>query len=193
MSDWFPFLIYITVAAITPGPNNILALSQSGRLGIAKTLPFNWGVLVGALAISYICLFLIFFMRDFVPIILKPLVIIGAAYIIYLAWKVFTSPAKLQDSKVVAGFRTGVLLQFVNPKAYIFAFLSFEGYILPMYGQDVFMLSLAALCFAFSGLVGTLLWSVFGATFKALFTKFAKITNTIMALLLLYCAVSLFF
>jgi hypothetical protein len=37
-----------------------------------------------------------------------------------------------------------------------------------------------------------LLWSLFGSVFKMLFSKYAKITNAIMALLLVYCAVSLF-
>ena len=45
---------------------------------------------------------------------------------------------------------------------------------------------------AFIGFVFTLCWSLFGSAFKLLFSKYAKITNSIMALLLVYCAVSLF-
>lgn len=49
-----------------------------------------------------------------------------------------------------------------------------------------------ALLLAFIGFAFTLCWSLFGSVFKLLFSKYAKITNTIMALLLVYCAVSLF-
>lgn len=36
-------------------------------------------------------------------------------------------------------------------------------------------------------------WALFGQVFRALFTRYAKITNTVLALLLVYCAISLFF
>ena len=59
-----------------------------------------------------------------------------------------------------------------------------NGQILPLLGF--------ALLLAFIGFAFTLCWSVFGSVFKKLFSKYAKITNTLMALLLVYCAVSLF-
>ena len=38
----------------------------------------------------------------------------------------------------------------------------------------------------------TLCWSAFGSAFKWLFSKHARVVNLVMALLLVYCAVSLF-
>ena len=42
------------------------------------------------------------------------------------------------------------------------------------------------------GFVLTLCWSAFGSVFRRLFSQHAKTINTVMALLLVYCAVSLF-
>ena len=50
-----------------------------------------------------------------------------------------------------------------------------------------------ALLLAFIGFLFTLCWALFGSLFQLLFSKYARITNTLMALLLVYCAVSLFF
>ena len=33
---------------------------------------------------------------------------------------------------------------------------------------------------------------MFGSAFRALFSKYARVTNTVMAPLLIYCAISLF-
>ena len=42
------------------------------------------------------------------------------------------------------------------------------------------------------GFLSTLSWTAFGSAFRRLFTDHAKPVNTVMALLLVYCAVSLF-
>lgn len=71
--------------------------------------------------------------------------------------------------------------------------MSMEAYILPFYNGNYPALFGFAMLLAFIGFVFTLCWSAFGSVFKRLFSKHAKLMNTIMALLLVYCAVSLFF
>ena len=67
-----------------------------------------------------------------------------------------------------------------------------EAYILPHYNNQPIILVGFALLLAFIGFLFTLLWSLFGSVFKYLFSEHTKLVNTIMALLLVYCAVSLF-
>ena len=43
---------------------------------------------------------------------------------------------------------------------------------------------------SFIGFLFTLCWAVFGTVFQVLFSTYAKITNIIMAILLVYCAIS---
>lgn len=70
--------------------------------------------------------------------------------------------------------------------------MSMEAYILPYYSGRPVILFLFALLLAFIGFVFTLAWAAFGSVFRRLFSRHARVVNTIMALLLVYCAVSLF-
>ena len=44
MFSWINFLSYAVVTAVTPGPNNLMSLSNAGRLGFRRALPFNLGI-----------------------------------------------------------------------------------------------------------------------------------------------------
>ena len=113
---------------------------------------------------------------------------------LWLAWKTFKSPpVEDNDRKTKGGFIYGLVLQFVNPKIYIYCIVSMEAYILPFYSGQFHPLFGFAMLLAFIGFVFTLCWSAFGSAFKWLFSKHAQLVNTIMAVLLVYCAASLFF
>ncbi len=60
------------------------------------------------------------------------------------------------------------------------------------YNGQVLLLTGFALLLAFIGFAFTLCWSAFGSVFKLLFSKYAKLMNIAMALLLVYCAISFF-
>ena len=111
---------------------------------------------------------------------------------LYLAWETFRSSASVESSHSHDGFLPGLLLQFINPKIYIYCIMSMEAYILPYYAGQSLLLFGFALLLAFIGFVFTLLWSAFGSGFKWLFSRHARMVNTVMALLLVYCAFSLF-
>ena len=51
MFNWISFLTYAVVTAVTPGPNNILSMSNGNRKGFRGALPFNIGILVGFSAV----------------------------------------------------------------------------------------------------------------------------------------------
>ena len=68
-----------------------------------------------------------------------------------------------------------------------------QAYILPFSQGQPLILTAFALLLAFIGFLFTLCWSAFGSVFRWLFSRHARVVNTIMALLLVYCAVSLFF
>lgn len=192
MFSWIQFLSYAIVTAVTPGPNNIMSMSNAGRQGFRKTLPFNFGIGIGFSLVMLMCTFFCNALSTLIPKIKTPMLFIGAAYILYLAWKTFKSSSVIEEDERHGNFISGLVLQFVNPKIYIYCIVSMEAYILPYYHGEWDMLIFFALLLAFIGFAFTLLWSLFGSVFKMLFSKYAKITNAIMALLLVYCAVSLF-
>ena len=192
MFNWFSFLTYAIVTAVTPGPNNILSMSNGSRKGFRGALPFNLGIWVGFSVVMLLCTAFCNLLSAWIPKIKLPMLIVGALYMLYLAWETFRSSGVIEEKEAKDGFVAGLLLQFVNPKIYIYCIASMEAYILPFYQGQLLPLATFALLLAFIGFAFTLLWSAFGSVFKWLFSGHAKVVNTIMALLLVYCAVSLF-
>lgn len=193
MFSWMNFLSYAVVTAVTPGPNNIMSMSNASRLGFRRAFPFNLGVWASFSVVMLICTFFCNALSDIIPKIRTPMLILGAIYMLWLAWKTFKSPpVEDNDRKTKGGFIYGLVLQFVNPKIYIYCIVSMEAYILPYYHGKWIELTLFALLLAFIGFVFTLCWALFGSAFKLLFSKYSRVTNTIMALMLVYCAISLF-
>lgn len=193
MFNWVSFLTYAVVTAVTPGPNNIMSMSNGSRKGLRGAIPFNLGIWAGFSAAMLICTAFCSMVSSLIPKIKLPMLIVGAAYMLYLAWETFRSSDSIEEDHSRDGFLSGLLLQFINPKIYIYCIMSMEAYILPFYNGNYPALFGFAMLLAFIGFVFTLCWSAFGSVFKRLFSKHAKLMNTIMALLLVYCAVSLFF
>ena len=193
MFSWVHFLTYAIVTAVTPGPNNIMSMSNASRLGFKKSFPFNLGIWVGFTIVMLVCTFFCNTLSAYIPKIKLPMLILGALYLLYLAWNTFRSSSEIKEEYANTGFLSGLALQFINPKIYIYCIVSMEAYILPFYQGQWTMLLFFALLLAFIGFVFTLCWALFGSAFKLLFSRYARVTNTVMALLLVYCAVSLFF
>ena len=191
MFPWFSFLTYAIITAVTPGPNNIMSMSNGIRKGFRGALPFNLGILTGFSLVMLLCTAFCRLLSSFIPRIKLPMLLAGACYMLYLAWETFRSSASVESSHSHDGFLPGLLLQFINPKIYIYCIMSMEAYILPYYAGQSLLLFGFALLLAFIGFVFTLLWSAFGSGFKWLFSRHARMVNTVMALLLVYCAFSL--
>ena len=192
MFPWYSFLTYAVITAATPGPNNIMSMSNAGRLGFRQALPFNLGIWVGFTIVMALCTLFCTALSALIPAIRLPMLVLGAAYMLYLAWGTFRSSGGIQEDHAREGFRSGLLLQFINPKIYLYGVMSMEAYILPYYGGQPAVLLFFALLLAFIGFVFTLAWAAFGSVFRLLFSRHARAVNTVMALLLVYCAVSLF-
>ncbi len=190
----FPnFLAYVMISTFTPGPNNIMSMGNASRTGLRKSLPFCFGVAAGFALVMAVSFFLGTLLYTVIPAIKPYMLMLGAAYILYLAYKVFKSDGIKEDHAAQStGFWTAVALQFVNPKGVIYGITVASAYILPYYRDPVILLLLTlfmcVICF-----ISTVVWAAFGSVFQKLFAQHAKVINTIMALLLVYCAASLFF
>lgn len=192
MFSWIHFLSYAVVTAVTPGPNNIMSMSNARRLGLRRSFPFNLGIWAGFSLVMIACTFFCNILSEVIPKIKMPMMMIGAVYMLWLAWKTLTSTLVIEEKHSQSNFVSGMLLQFVNPKIYIYCIVSMEAYILPYYQGQWIILTLFALILASIGFVFTLCWALFGSAFKMLFSKYARVTNFIMAALLVYCGISLF-
>lgn len=119
-----------TAVCFTPGPNNTLvtALAANGGLRNAMQLiyavPIGWATLLGLCASGVGGLLLA------APVLRGALLVVGVAYLLWLAWGLGRS-RRLADESVVAhiGFGRGLALQFLNPKAWMLAMTITTGWI----------------------------------------------------------------
>ena len=107
MFNWISFLTYAVVTAVTPGPNNILSMSNGNRKGFRGALPFNFGILVGFSAVMLLCTAFCSLLSAWIPKIKLPMLIIGAAYMLYLAWETVRSSGVAEEDDSRDCFRSG--------------------------------------------------------------------------------------
>ena len=123
MIDFIPqLIIYVFIAAITPGPNNTIAFYTSFNFGIKKSIHLPIAAALGTSLIQLsFCLGLgsILIQFPFIQIILK---FFGFIYLLYLAYQIskFELSSNQNDIKKIKFFEY-FSFQFMNPKLYIFA------------------------------------------------------------------------
>lgn len=192
MLHLYDFLIYCFITAYTPGANNLLSMSNAIRLGFLQSVRFNLGILAGFTVVMSVCTAFSATLYSYLPKVKIVMQILGAAYLLYLAWKVWKSSSELNaDGGKEASFFSGMILQFANPKIYIYAITAMSLYILPVYHSLSALIGFTVIL-SLIGASGSFVWALFGSAFCKFFSKHTKTVNMIMALLLAYCAVSLF-
>ncbi len=187
------FTSYVLVTTFTPGPNNIMSMSNASRYGFKNSLKFNIGIFFGFFIIIALCSFFSMALYRLIPTIKPIMTYCGAIYIFWLAWKTLKSKphSENDNTKRTNTFLAGLLLQFVNPKVILYGVTTVSTFIVPYY-KSVLVLMSFSVFLAFVGFVATCCWSLFGSVFQKFLSKNNKGFNVIMALLLVYCGVSLF-
>ena len=119
MFRWLPFLTYAFAALATPGPNTILSFSTASRVGFRRSLPFCAGVWVGFFCVMLLCTAFCSLLQSYLPMLHLPMLIVGALYLIYLAWHTYKSTDAVSAAGEAGSFRKGLVLQFANIKVYL--------------------------------------------------------------------------
>lgn len=155
-------------------------------------MQFCFGVAFGFFILTSLCSFFNVVLLNILPIIEFPLKVLGVTYMLYLAFKILTSKGSTnpseKDNKNL--FTVGISLQFVNPKGILFGLTVVSTFILPYYNSYSSFL-LFSLFLGVVGLMSTCSWSLFGSIFQKLLIKHNQLFNIIMAVLLVFSAVSI--
>lgn len=193
MPNLLPFLSFVFVTTFTPGPNNILSMSNANKFGYKKTLKFMSGVFVGFVIIMLICSYFNLLLFNLIPRIKFFMGIVGALYMLYLAVKIITSEINLDEnrgSEKLNSFFTGLTMQFFNFKVIIYGITVISNFIIPYYKSST-ALFLFSVFLASISVLSTSCWALFGVLFKKFLSQYQKPFNVIMGLLLIYCAFSI--
>ena len=209
MPDWFHFtaaslsalLVFSFVSSITPGPNNLMLLYSGARFGFNRSLPHLLGVSLGfGLMLALCCLGVAAIFWQ-VPYAQETLKVIGCAYMLWLAFKLWKNGAlpasgELPDSKNKGAakpftFIQAALFQYVNPKAWMMG-LTVPAAYLPNNGHIVVNTLVATVFFTAVNLLCCGTWVQGGVLLQNIMHKpnLARAVNAIIVVMTVYCAVA---
>lgn len=198
------FLLYIFVVSFTPGPNNIISMVNASKYGFKKSLEFSAGVFAGFFVIMILSSYFNLLFFNLIPKIAIFMQIFGSLFMLYLAYKIMHSTKKEDqdqatfknnetivetETKEINLFVTGVTLQFVNPKAILYAVTVVSNFIIPYYKSNIALI-LFSLFLSFVCILSTGSWALFGSLFNKFLSNYEKQFNIVMGLLLVYTAIS---
>jgi threonine/homoserine/homoserine lactone efflux protein len=165
--------LVITTAALlgSPGPATLSLAAVGATSGISRGLPYYAGILAGLLfamlgAIAGLATVLARWPQA--GLIIQS---IGAAYILYVAWKIATAPTVTEDASEDIrhpGFRDGFILNILNAKAYAVFFALFTQLLLPFDSANLAYAATAAVVFAV-GIFVDIVWLLAGGFLQSIF------------------------
>jgi threonine/homoserine/homoserine lactone efflux protein len=175
------YLLFVLMAAVTvasPGPGVLMTLTNALHYGWRETFAGILGVATGALVVAGISATSVGVLLAASATAFMVLKYLGAAYLVYLGFRLFRSPGftfaerDVQAGSIKRRFIEGITLQFTNPKA-IFFFLSvFPQFIAP---QSNYALQFAQLVLTYWALVVLIhcIYAAFAQKARSYFTSHA--------------------
>jgi threonine/homoserine/homoserine lactone efflux protein len=162
-----PFLLFAVVAAISPGPSNIIVASAGANGGVLRGLPCLFGVGFGMGFMMFVVALGLGSLVLGHPTLLLALKWGGVLFLLWLAWKIATARhGKTASSNDVVGFWQAAAFQWVNPKSWLVTTSAVGAYLqagsVSALAQAVWFGSL----FVLASLPSCFVWLAFGATMQ---------------------------
>ena len=130
------FSLATVALALSPGPDNIYVLTQSLAHGSKSGIATTAGLISGCIVHTALLAFGISALITASEGLFIAIKIIGAAYLLYLAFKVFRADAAIQISEGNTQkkspwnyFKTGVIMNLLNPKVMLFFIAFFPAFL----------------------------------------------------------------
>jgi len=152
------------VAAITPGPSNVMLTATGANAGVVKGLPCLFGVTTGmGLMMFLVPLGLGSLVLEH-PLVVKALKWGGAAVLLWLSWKIATSSRveSMPEGKPV-GFLEAAVFQWVNPKSWLVSASAAGTFLSAGAGSPIVQSASLGGLFVLAALPSCFVWLAFGA------------------------------
>lgn len=188
------FVIFAVVAAITPGPSNVMLTAAGANVGVVRGLRSLGGVTIGMGVMMFLVSFGLGSLVLGNTTILHLLKWCGSGFLLWLAWKIATagrSEAKTGNEQV--GFWRAAAFQWVNPKSWLVC-AGAAGTYLQAQTSSAFVQSLSlGLLFILAAVPSCFVWLAFGASIQRLMRteRALRVFNLTMGVLLA-CSVLFF-
>jgi threonine/homoserine/homoserine lactone efflux protein len=130
-AEFSALLVLATASSFTPGPNTTLSTALAANFGLRHAMrfvcavPVGWGLMLALCSAGFGALVLA------VPSLRLAILGGGVAYLLWLAWQLSRSRrlSQLSGERLHVSFLQGVMLQFLNIKAWMFALAVVAGWI----------------------------------------------------------------
>jgi threonine/homoserine/homoserine lactone efflux protein len=158
------FLLFAVVAAITPGPSNLILTSTGAAVGVLRGLPALIGQVVGMGLMLFVVAF------GFGSLVLKSSLILeaikwcGVAFLLWLSWQIATAGrSETTEERGYVGLWTAAAFQWVNPKAWLVCAGAVGTYFQAAAGSAFGRSASLALLFVLAAFPSCFLWLAAGA------------------------------
>ena len=158
-----PLYVFVFAGLFSPGPNVVMLTTSGARFGFRRTVPHLLGVVIGVGVIAGLTglgIGALLLTLPRVEVILKT---IAAGWILWMAWRLWTSPDRpdaAQNDKPLS-FWQAVLFQWVNPKIWAVALAASTAYAAGL--EPVIESVRLALVFSGTNLFVCLFWTMAGS------------------------------
>jgi threonine/homoserine/homoserine lactone efflux protein len=161
------FALFAFVAAVTPGPSNVILTSMGANLGVVRGLPCLLGVVMG---MGFMIFLVTLGLGNLVlghPLVRDGLKWAGIVLLLWLAWKIATAGRSAAGTASEGvGFWQAAALQWVSPKSWLIG-ASAVGTYLPAatagaIGQSLWL----GAVFVLAALPGCFVWLASGAALQ---------------------------
>ncbi|KFF49338.1 lysine exporter protein LysE/YggA [Gammaproteobacteria bacterium MFB021] len=161
---WLSLTLFAASMTGSPGPNNVMLTASGALYGYRRTLPHIFGIMAGGFVLFLSIALGLGTLFERYPLIQQSLKVVGAVYLLYLAWKIASAPppnlAARDGARPLTTWQAAAF-QFVNPKVWVMGIALVAGF-LPHEGPLVLnalvlalvMESVAFFCISF--------WAMFG-------------------------------
>lgn len=157
-------LIFSTVMAFTPGPNNAMLASSGSRFGLARTLPHAAGVTLGFPVMIFLVGLGLASILLASPLLQLGMKSVSCAYLLWMAFQIArsdsTKESRGKDKPLT--FLQAAAFQWINPKAWLMAVGAISAYTTASGRLYLEVAIIAAVSLAVS-IFSTLTWAAFGA------------------------------
>lgn len=138
---------FALAASATPGPVNIIGAMVGAQHGAPRALPFVSGATAGFLALLLGLGSGMVAGPAWILTLATPMTLIGSAYLLWMAWGLIRDAGLIGRPERIhmPGFWSGVVIQCLNPKAWLAVFASLSTFVLPLHDQQQALVVFAAL------------------------------------------------
>lgn len=181
------FLAFAVVAAVTPGPSNVMITANGAAVGISRGLTCVLGAALGMVSLIFAAQLGVGSLVTGHPAILAALNWCGAVLLLWMSWRIATAgTASGEVTPKPVGFFGAAIFQWLNPKGWLVAVSAAGAYSQPS-SESLFFDALAfAVLFFIAAFPSGLVWLAFGAMMRRFLGDpvKARIFNIAMGLLL---------